>query len=121
MWKQNSKKDIFFGRFKNYLVKFNGIIFNIITLKDSNVDDSQDTEVYGTTEEEKEKNKNRIFVHKIEPEGCGSNLNWETLEDVTDMVNAELKKTFADKTYDNKMKDEIHKSETKCKCFNFLY
>ena len=101
------KKDIFFGRFKNYLIKFNGIIFNIITLKDSNVDDSQDTEVYGTTEEEKEKNKNRIFVHKIEPEGCGSNLNWETLEDVTDMVNAELKKTFADKTYDNKMKDEI--------------
>ena len=101
------KKDIFIGRFKNYLVKFTGKIFNIITLKDSNIDNSQDTEFFGITPEEKEKNKNRLYVHKIEPEGCGSELNWETLEDVTDMVNAELKKTFADKTYDNKMKDQI--------------
>ena len=64
-------------------------------------------EVYGITPEEKEKNKGRIFVHKIVPVGCGSSLNWETLEDVTDMVNNVLKKTFADKTYDNKMKEQL--------------
>ena len=49
------------------------------------------------------------YKHKIVPEGCGSNLNWTTLEDVTDKVNEELKKTYADKTYDLKMKEKIEK------------
>lgn len=104
---RTKRKDIFFGRFKNYLVKFTGKLFNIITLKDEKVNTGVDNEFFGPTDEEKEKNKSREFKHKIIPEGCGSSLNWETLEDVTDQVNEELKKTYADETYDNKMKEKI--------------
>ena len=53
-------KDIFSGRFKNYLVKFCKGVFNIITLDDKKVDDmGQDTEHYGLFPDEIEKNKNR--------------------------------------------------------------
>ena len=104
---RTKKKDIFFGRFKTYLVSFTGEIFRIITLKDEKVDSGIDNEFFGPTQEEKEKNKNRVFKHQIVPEGCGSNLNWGTLEDVTDKVMEELKKTYADKTYDLKMKEKI--------------
>ena len=104
---RTKKKDIFFGRFKTYLVSFTGKLFNITTLKDEQVDSGQDSEFFGPTEEEIEKNKNRGSNHQIVPEGCGSNLNWSTLEDVTDQVTQEFKKTYADKTYDLKMKEKI--------------
>ena len=104
---RTKRKDIFYGRFKTYLVKFTGKFFNILTLKDENVDTQIDNEFFGPTEEEKEQNLNRVFKHKIVPEGCGSYLNWATLEDVTDKVNEQLKKTYADETYDNKMKEKI--------------
>ena len=76
-------------------------------LPDEKVDSGIDNEFFGPTEEESEKNKFRVYKHLIVPEGCGSNLNWATLEDVTDKVNEELKKTYADKTYDLKMKEII--------------
>lgn len=105
---RTKKKDIFFGRFKTYLVSFTGKIFRIITLKDEQVDSGIDNEFYGPTQDENEKNKFRGLKHQIIPEGCGSNLNWSTLEDVTDKVNEELKRTYADKTYDLKMKEKIN-------------
>ena len=47
-------KDIFFGRFKNYVVKFIHGIFSISTLGDAeNKDTGKDTEFVGLTEEEK--------------------------------------------------------------------
>jgi hypothetical protein len=104
---RTKKKDIFYGMFKNYIVKFTGKIFNITNLEDEKVDEGTDSEFFGITEEESKQNLNRNFVHKIQPEGCGNQLNWDSLEDVTDMVNAELKKTYHDKTYDNKMRDQI--------------
>ena len=106
---RTKRKDILYGRFKTYLVSFTGFIFNIITLKDEKVDSGIDNEFFGPTKEENEANKNRGIKHQIVPEGCGSNLNWTTLEDVTDKVNEELKKTYADKTYDLKMKEKIKK------------
>ena len=105
---RTKKKDIFFGRFKTYLVCFTGELFNIMELPDEKVDSGIDNEFFGPTEEESEKNKFRVYKHLIVPEGCGSNLNWATLEDVTDKVNEELKKTYADKTYDLKMKEIIN-------------
>ena len=54
---RTKKKDIFFGRFKTYLVSFTGKLFNITTLKDEQVDSGQDSEFFGPTEEEIEKNK----------------------------------------------------------------
>ena len=101
------KKRYFFGRFKTYLVSFTGKLFNITTLKDEQVDSGQDSEFFGPTQEEIEKNKSRGSKHQIVPEGCGSNLNWSTLEDVTGQVTQEFKKTYADKTYDLKMKENI--------------
>lgn len=105
---RTKKKDIFFGMFKTYLVRFTGEIFNITTLKEDKVDGGVDTEFYGPTDEEKNLNKNRGIKHLITPEGCGSSLNWSTIEDVTDKVMLELKKTYADKTYDLKMKENLN-------------
>lgn len=103
---RTKRKDIFYGRLKTYLVKFTIKIFNIITLKDEKVDTPIDNEFFGPTEEEK-KNLSLGIKHKIEREGCGSLLNWVNLEDVTDIVNEQLKKTYEDETYDNKMKEKI--------------
>ena len=48
---RTKKKDIFFGRFKTYLVSFTGKLFNITTLKDEQVDSGQDSEFFGPTQE----------------------------------------------------------------------
>ena len=105
---RTKKKDIFFGMFKTYVVKFTGELFNISTLSETNADAGVDNEFYGPTEEENNINKNRGSKHLIAPEGCGRSLNWSTLEDVTDAVMEELKKTYADKTYDLKMKEQLN-------------
>ena len=104
---RTKKKDIFFGMFKTYLVRFTGEVFNIETLKEKKSDEGTDSEFFGPTQEEARQNQNRGGKHQIVPEGCGSSLNWSTLEDVTDQVLGELKKTYADKTYDLKMKENI--------------
>ena len=106
---RTKKKDIFFGMFKTYLVRFTGEVFNIETLKEKKSDEGTDSEFFGPTQEEARQNQNRGGKHQIVPEGCGSSLNWSTLEDVTDQVLGELKKTYADKTYDLKMKENISK------------
>lgn len=105
---RTKKKDIFFGMFKTYLVRFTGEVFNIETLKEKKSDEGTDSAFFGPTEEEKQQNQSRGSKHQIVPEGCGSSLKWDTLEDVTDKVMEELKKTYADKTYDLKMKEKIN-------------
>jgi GTP-binding protein EngB required for normal cell division len=105
---RTKRKDIFFGMFKTYLVKFTGEIFNITTLKENKADEGVDSEFYGPTEEENNLNKSRGNKHLIAPEGCGSSLNWATIEDVTDKVLEELKKTYSDNTYDLKMKENLN-------------
>ena len=97
-------RDIFFGRFKNYIVKFAKGIFNISTVKeDTNINVGQDSEFYGLTDEEKEMNKTRGKEKSlITPKGCGQQLNWSTMEDVTDMLNKQIRENFLD-THDTKV------------------
>jgi GTP-binding protein EngB required for normal cell division len=105
---RTKRKDIFFGMFKTYLVKFTGEIFNITTLQENKTDEGIDSAFFGPTEEENNLNKSRGSKHLISPEGCGSSLNWATIEDVTDKVLEELKKTYSDNTYDLKMKEKLN-------------
>ena len=97
-------RDKFFGRFKNYIVKFAKGIFNISTVKeDTNINVGQDSEFYGLTDEEKEMNKTRGKDKSlITPKGCGQQLNWSTMEYVTDMVNKQIRENFLD-THDTKV------------------
>jgi hypothetical protein len=84
-------RDIFSGRFKNYVVKFIQGSFKIDTLRnvsDTNV--GEDTEFEGLTEEEKRMNMNRNGKSLIQPQGCGRNLDWTQMEDVTEEVNKRL-------------------------------
>ena len=101
-------RDIFFGRFKNYVVKFIHGIFTINTLSDSSdTNTGQDTEFVGLTEEEKKENMNRNGKSLIKPQGCGRNLDWTQMEDVTEEVNKRLTEISMD-TYDNKVKEKIN-------------
>ena len=101
-------RDIFFGRFKNYVVKFIHGIFTINTLSDSSdTNTGQDTEFVGLTEEEKKENMNRNGKSLIQPKGCGRNLDWTKMEDVTEEVNKRLTEISMD-TYDNKVKEKIN-------------
>lgn len=101
-------RDIFFGRFKNYIVKFTKGIFNIKIVENSSDNNAgNDGEFVGLTEEEKKLNQNRGDKCLIKAQGCGNTLNWSTMEDVTDKVNKQLTEVFLD-TYDNKVKDTIN-------------
>lgn len=103
-------RDIFVGRFKNYIVRFAKGIFNIIdsdNKKDENI--GTDKEFIGLTPEEEQMNKTRGgAVSKIVAQGCGKQLNWSQMEDVTDMVNKEFRENFledGDRKVISKMKD----------------
>ena len=101
-------RDIFFGRFKNYVVKFTHGIFNINTLSDaSDKDAGQDSEFVGLTEEEKKLNMNRNGKCLIQPQGCGRQLDWTKMEDVTDLINKRITEISMD-SYDNKVKEKIN-------------
>lgn len=101
-------KDIFMGRFKNYIVKFTRGIFNISTNeKTESMDAGKDTEFVGLTEEEKKFNEgNRGGKSKIYPQGCGNNLDWTKMEDVTDEINKKVTEISLD-NYDSKVKEKI--------------
>ena len=104
-------RDVFSGRFKNYIVRFAHGIFNIITLgnaKDTNT--GEDREFVGLTEEEKQLNLNRNGKCLIQPQGCGRQLNWKEMEDVTDAINKQITEISLD-SYDNKVKDKINTME----------
>ena len=84
-------RDIFSGRFKNYVVKFIQGSFKIDTLSNvSDTNDGEDNEFEGLTEEEKRMNMNRNGKSLIQPQGCGRNLDWTQMEDVTEEVNKRL-------------------------------
>ena len=101
-------RDIFLGRFKNYIVKFTHGIFKINTLSDaSDKDAGQDSEFVGLTEEEKKLNMNRNGKSLIQPQGCGRQLDWTKMEDVTDLINKKITEISMD-SYDNKVKEKIN-------------
>ena len=101
-------RDIFFGRFKNYVVKFIRGIFKINTLSDSEDKNAgQDSEFVGLTEEEKTENLNRNGKCLIQPQGCGRQLDWTKMEDVTDLINKQLTEIEIG-FYDNKVKEKIN-------------
>ena len=104
-------RDVFFGRFKNYIVKFKNGIFNITTLgNDNNTNAGEDKEFVGLTEEEKIINLNRNGKCLIQPQGCGRTLNWKEMEDVTDTINKQITEISMD-SYDNKVKDKMKSIE----------
>jgi GTP-binding protein EngB required for normal cell division len=101
-------RDIFLGRFKNYIVKFTHGIFKINTLSDaSDKDAGKDSEFVGLTEEEKQLNLNRNGKSLIQPQGCGRQLDWTKMEDVTDTINKRITEISMD-SYDNKVKEKIN-------------
>jgi len=101
-------RDIFFGRFKNYVVKFIHGIFTINTLSDNSYRNTeQDTEFVILTKYEIKFNMNRNGKSLIKPQGCGRNLDWTKMEDVTEEVIKRLTEISMD-TYDNKVKEKIN-------------
>ena len=101
-------KDIFMGRFKNYIVKFiKGKIEVLTNEKTKEMDAGTDSEFVGLTEEEKKFNEgNREGKSKIYPQGCGASLDWTQMEDVTDEINKKVTEISLD-NYDNKVKEKI--------------
>ena len=101
-------KDIFMGRFKNYIVKFiKGKIEVLTNEKTKEMDAGTDSEFVGLTEEEKQFNEgNRGGKSKIYPQGCGASLDWTQMEDVTDEINKKVTEISLD-NYDNKVKEKI--------------
>ena len=101
-------KDIFMGRFKNYIVKFIKGKFEVLTNeKTKEMDAGTDSEFVGLTEEEKQFNEgNRGGKSKIYPQGCGASLDWTQMEDVTDEINKKVTEISLD-NYDNKVKEKI--------------
>ena len=101
-------RDIFLGRFKNYIVKFTHGVFKINTLSDaSDKDAGKDSEFVGLTEEEKQLNLNRNGKSLIQPQGCGRQLDWTKMEDVTELINKKITEISMD-SYDNKVKEKIN-------------
>ena len=92
--RRTSIKDSIIGRFKNYIVNFlSGKIR--ITINEYNSNNyGEDNEFYGLTQKEKELNiiREKEGKIKINPKGCGKNLNWAEMEDVSDEVIKKLKK-----------------------------
>jgi len=71
------------------------------------MDAGKDTEFVGLTEEEKKFNEgNRGGKSKIYPQGCGNNLDWTKMEDVTDEINKKVTEISLD-NYDSKVKEKI--------------
>ena len=106
--KRTKLKDIFTGRFKNYVVKFiNGSFFKEI-LSEKNADNlgNDDTKV-GLYDDEIEKNKNRNGKCLIKSQGCGRDLDWRTMEDCTDWVNKQITQISLE-SFDNKTLEKIN-------------
>ena len=106
--KRTKLKDIFTGRFKNYVVKFiNGSFFKEI-LSEKNADNlgKDDTKV-GLFDDEIEKNKNRNGKCLIQSQGCGRDLDWRTMEDCTDWVNKQVTQISME-NFDNKTLEKIN-------------
>ena len=53
-----------------------------------------------------QKNLNRNGLCPIQAQGCGRNLDWTQMEDVTEMVNKQITEIYMD-SYDNKVKEKI--------------
>ena len=106
--KRTKLKDIFTGRFKNYVVKFiNGNFFKE-TLSEKNADDlGEDSENVGLYADEIEKNKNRNGKCLIQSQGCGRDLDWRTMEDCTDWVNKQVTQISME-NFDNKTLEKIN-------------
>ena len=98
-------RDKFFGRFKNYIVKFfNNFISIENPIEQGDNISEDDYEFIGLTQNEKVENIKREKEEKklISPVGCGNYLNWNKMEDCTKEVIEKLKKECLDDDYYSK-------------------
>ena len=109
--KRTNLRDKFFGRFKKYIVSF---INNIINIRIDNLGDERsdyDNEFVGLTEAEKAENLKRALDNKIpiKAVGCGNNLKWSEMEDVSEKIIKKLKENIFDEDYYSGFLDISHK------------
>ena len=91
--KRSTIIDKVFGRYKKYIVRYEGGQIKISIEDRENEKIDQDSEIVGLTEEEKKQNINREEKGKakIIPVGCGRKMKWEEMIDVSEKVIRELK------------------------------
>lgn len=102
-------KDKLIGVFSLFFFKFFHDEDLIVEEKQENSNyNYQEREIHGLTPEETEENKQRGSPQKsiIKPQGCGQRINWNEMEDVTEIVLRELKE-LSMSDYDH----SIHKVE----------
>ncbi len=91
--------DIIYGKYIEYSVKFINGIITIQKIEIENKNTNTEKKRLGLTEEEKLENQKRGGKALIKPIGCGSELKWSEMEDVTDQVLKHLKEIYDN--YDN--------------------
>jgi hypothetical protein len=91
--------DIIYGKYIEYSVKFINGIITIQKIEIENKNTNTEKKRLGLTEEEKLENQKRGGKALIKPIGCGSELKWSEMEDVTDQVLNHLKEIYDN--YDN--------------------
>ena len=92
--RRSTIRDKIFGKYKNYFISFINGILNIKHTEEGDENRENEQEFEGLTEKEKLENQTRGSEDKalIQPKGCGRQLKWDEMEDVTDYVLKELKK-----------------------------
>ena len=109
--KRTTLRDKFFGRFKKYIVSFINNIINIKIDDLGNENKDDDSEFVGLTEAEKAENLKRAIDNKIpiKAVGCGNNLKWSEMEDVSEKIIKKLKENIFDEDYYSGFLDISHK------------
>ena len=101
--KRSTIKDKIFGRYKNFMVKFINGIISIVKEEKGDENRGTETSFFGLNDEEKLKNQNRGGKALIHPEGCGAQLKWNEMEDVTEQVLRQMREI--NDNYDNAILD----------------
>ena len=93
-------KDKIYGKYINYLVKFINGKINITIEEKGDENLGKETLIFGLSEDEKKANqKKENNKALIKPIGCGINLKWDEMEDVTDVVLYQMREI--NDNYDN--------------------
>jgi GTPase SAR1 family protein len=95
--RRSVSKDHLFGKFLNYTINFFKGILSISRNEINREGTYTEREVTGLTEEEKKLNLSRNVP--IKPEGCGKEMDWDKMEDVTEKVLNEHLKKIEDTDY----------------------
>jgi len=102
--RRSISKDNLIGKFAKYTIKIIGKVLKIEKTEINRGSDYKDTELVGLTKEETQKNlTNKI---KIAPRGCGKNMKWNEMQDVTEETLDKLK-TIEDTDYYSNLDNEL--------------